>query len=205
MWISAIIPIALALMLPGPDTFLVIKNSRSTKSIVLTILGIQAGILTHMAASLFLWENSSQLGGGVQMFMNIFLSFFLFYMGYKIFNSDFSLDSSEVGGANNSISSNFLQGYVVNVCNPKALVFFLGIFQNTLSGMSYFGMSTVIMSTLVLSGGWFFTVGKGWRRIMASRYVSIAQFLPKTLAIMLIGIALKSSLEVISMAKDLLT
>jgi len=124
----------LGAMLPGPDFAIVTKNSllHSRMAGYFTSLGIGAAILVHMsycmlglalviASSLLLFSLIKYIGAS-----------YLIYLGL---NSLFSKQSKKLFSANKKAKKTelspfvaFRQGFLCNLLNPKATLFFLSIF-----------------------------------------------------------------------------
>ena len=122
----------LALISPGPDFVMVVKNSiqYSRKIGIFTSIGFSIGILVHLfyciiGLSLILSTN--------ELIYNIFkilCSGYLIYMGIKSFK-DNQIGNSSKNTKINKIS--YLQaikiGFLTNVLNPKVSLFFLSLFS----------------------------------------------------------------------------
>ncbi len=124
----------LGAMLPGPDFAIVTKNTilHSRKSGYFTSLGIGAAILVHMTYCLL---------GMAIVIKNSLLVFntikyigaaYLVYLGVKTFfskqsNKIFSSVSGNVSSTMSSFTA-FKQGFLCNLLNPKATLFFLSLF-----------------------------------------------------------------------------
>tara|TARA_Y100001960_G_C14528329_1_gene754777 strand:- start:235 stop:879 length:645 start_codon:yes stop_codon:yes gene_type:complete len=124
----------LAVMSPGPDFFVVLKQSLNNdrKSAILTSLGIGLGILIHVIYCI--------LGVGFLIYNNLFLysiikylgAIYLLYLGAASFLN--SYDYLELNKINENEKLHFLDkpfyvGFITNILNPKATLFFLSIFS----------------------------------------------------------------------------
>ena len=123
----------LAVISPGPDFIVVIKQSvkRGRKSAILTSIGIAAGILIHVLYSLigisFLIESNLFLFNALKFTGALYLA----YIGVKSFyqkNNFINDDDNYNNFSGNKISNSFLLGFITNVFNPKATLFFLSLF-----------------------------------------------------------------------------
>lgn len=125
----------LAVMSPGPDFAIVTRNSLiySRKIAIYTSLGIALGISVHVAYSL--------LGIGFIISKSILLfnvikfagAGYLIYIGYKSLRAKPATISSEEFVTQRtsepiSIKSALWTGFLTNVLNPKATLFFLSLF-----------------------------------------------------------------------------
>jgi RhtB (resistance to homoserine/threonine) family protein len=126
----------LALISPGPDTIITIKNALvSRKNGILTSLGIGLGNLFHIVASM--------LGLGLLISQSVVLysiikyicGAYLIYLGYKALKSSshFDLDS-EIQDLNKQKANNSIfEGMFNSILNPKVTLFFFALFSQVIS------------------------------------------------------------------------
>ena len=120
-----------AVISPGPDFVMVVKNalSYSRKIGVYTAIGIGSGIIVHVSYTFF------GLGYFIQentIFFKVIQylgAAYLFYMGFTALFSSSSKhqlvkDAQTI--KNISASKAFQIGFLTNVLNPKAALFFFG-------------------------------------------------------------------------------
>jgi len=126
----------LAAISPGPDFFIVLKNSLtcSRKSGFLTAFGVSLALIVHLAYTL--------IGLGILIaespLLYAFLKYggvaYLFYIGLSGVISSFRnsdrLDTN-CSSISNQISSfkSLRQGFLTNLLNPKAAIFFISLFS----------------------------------------------------------------------------
>jgi RhtB (resistance to homoserine/threonine) family protein len=123
----------LGAMLPGPDFAVVTKNSlfHSRKSGLFTSLGVGAAIIIHMSYCV--------LGLGFVISSSLILFNLIKYVGasYLIYlgiNALFSKQPNKIfphqKGKKSQLSNfvSFRQGFLCNLLNPKATLFFLSLF-----------------------------------------------------------------------------
>ncbi len=143
MFLSQLITVAVvhlfAVMTPGPDFAIVTRNSLvySRKIGVYTSLGIALGISVHVLYSL--------LGIGLLISKSIILfniikfigAGYLIYIGYKSLKAKLipHNENEEIFKKQNNISEikAFNNGFLTNVLNPKATLFFLALFTQIIS------------------------------------------------------------------------
>ncbi len=153
----------LAVMSPGPDFALVLKNSLSSGKTTgrYTSLGVGLGIGVHVLYSLvgialiisqsaILFTIIKYLGAG-----------YLIYIGVKSVTAKKKKDLDSIGDNVKKKSIHNLsalkQGFVTNVLNPKATLFFLSVFTqvidpNTSSLLrALYGLEMIIATTLWFS------------------------------------------------------
>lgn len=127
---------ALGMLSPGPDFFLVIKNAARYPRLaaMMTAFGVICGVATHMSYCV--------AGLAVVITTTPWLFNLLKYAGavYLIWVGIQAL-LSRGGGKMNvgnlprqqaSLKSAFVQGYLCNLLNPKATLFFLAVFTQVL-------------------------------------------------------------------------
>jgi RhtB (resistance to homoserine/threonine) family protein len=128
----------LAVISPGPDFAIVIRQSISfgRKTAIITSLGIGAGISVHVTYTL--------LGIGIIitqsetafMFAKIVGAAYLTYLGIKLLGSKAATGADEqikVDTNKNHHRRAFMLGFMTNLLNPKATLFFLAIFTSIVS------------------------------------------------------------------------
>ena len=115
---------------PGPDNFFVLTfSAKYGKTLGLfTVLGLVSGCLVHTTLVAF--------GVSALIINNDFLFSLLMYVGalyllfiaFKVYKSDNSI--KELNQANNQIGKFkvFVNGFLMNILNPKVLAFFLAFF-----------------------------------------------------------------------------
>lgn len=127
----------LGMLSPGPDFFLVIKNAaRYRRSVAMvTALGIIVAVATHMAYCVaglavvitttpWLFNLLKYAGAG-----------YLIWIGIQALLAKGSgkMDVSQVERQQATYKNAFIQGYLCNLLNPKATLFFLSVFTQVLS------------------------------------------------------------------------
>ncbi len=149
-------------MLPGPDFVIVTKNSLlySRQSGYFTSFGVGAAILVHMTYCLcglaFVISNSLLLFG----FIKYIGASYLIYLGI---NSLFFKQSKGFLSSNKKIQkkeisnfTSFRQGFLCNLLNPKATLFFLSLFTVIIKpGTSFSWMSIYALEVFFISTAWF--------------------------------------------------
>ena len=127
--------VLLSAMLPGPDFALVTKNSiiHSRRAGIFTSLGIAVAVLIHITYCV--------LGLAVIISQSLFLFSIIKYIGaiYLIYLGITALLTKHVGKIETKTShvlqkrkvsslTAFKQGFLCNLLNPKATIFFLALF-----------------------------------------------------------------------------
>jgi RhtB (resistance to homoserine/threonine) family protein len=129
-YLYLILILTLGLISPGPDFIVVLKNSisYSRKHGIYTSLGVALGSFVHVSYTL--------LGLGTLLHHHVWIleifkylgAAYLIYIGYKSFKNSgrsYQLDKDK---QNISVTQALLNGFLTNALNPKAAIFFIGVF-----------------------------------------------------------------------------
>lgn len=136
---TALISIALihlfALMSPGPDFFFVTQSAiRQSRSHALcAALGIALSILVWSICAVSGLHYLFQKIGWLQQVLMVCGGIYLCYLGYQLLKSAFkpATTTSKQHPPTNTLKSRkklLLQGFLTNMANPKALVYFSSVF-----------------------------------------------------------------------------
>lgn len=121
--------IFLALMSPGPDFMVTLKQSvnHSRKYAIISSLGISIGIVVHLTYTILGFSFIIKAFPDFLDYIRYIGALYLIFIGYK------SLKSSHIKIEKDKQTMNakkaFVLGFVCNVFNPKATMFFLSIFS----------------------------------------------------------------------------
>ena len=118
---------------PGPDFLVVVRNTISRKRIggIKTAFGVSTAIWIHIAYSILvvkLATSHSSLLMGLLKYMG---ACYLLYLGIGAIRSS-SSGSNELERPNMSKTGYWKQGFLNNLLNPKATLFFLSVFSQLL-------------------------------------------------------------------------
>ncbi|MGM3173428.1 threonine export protein RhtC [Dickeya lacustris] len=123
-----------ALMSPGPDFFFVSQTavSRSRREALMGVLGITLGVVVwagialmglHLLLERMAWLHQIvTVGGGV----------YLCWMGWQLLRSSLRQRRSSDAPAETALShqgKTFMRGFLTNLSNPKALIYFGSVFS----------------------------------------------------------------------------
>ncbi len=155
---------------PGPDFALVLKNTLSSgrKVGIATAFGIGMGILVHLSYTLlgigFILSKSEGLYTAIKWAG----AAYLLYLALVSFKSQKSpaedVEPIETQAIKNpsskEIRRGLRQGFIVNVLNPKATLFFVAIFTSVVS-------PNTPMTSLLLYAAWIFVYVIVWFSMVA--------------------------------------
>ena len=140
--ISFIIATTVLAISPGPDNIFVLVQSITNGKIygIATVCGLIAGCIVH--TTLLAFGVSALIAATESIFfiIKLFGALYLVYLAYKVFKSDSQLLLEADNVTKKSLKDLFIQGFFMNVLNPKVTIFFLAFFPGFLFSET---MSTV--------------------------------------------------------------
>lgn len=140
---------------PGPDNiYVLVQSITNGKSYGLaTVSGLITGCIVH--TTLLAFGVSAIIKANEDLFFAIKVlgAIYLLYLAYKVYKSSPQLDLDANTVPKKSLNGLFVQGFFMNVLNPKVTIFFLAFFPGFLFSES---MSTVIQFYIL--GGVFMLV-----------------------------------------------
>jgi len=155
----SITTLALAIS-PGPDNIYVLTQSlaNGTKSGIATTAGLISGCIVH--TTLLAFGLSAILIASEEIFYGIKVlgACYLLYLAYKVYKSD-----SDISVAHNAPKKSYIQlfktGVIMNLVNPKVMIFFLAFFPgflwdeegNTIVQLYILGIVFMIVSFITFS------------------------------------------------------
>lgn len=114
---------------PGPDILLALRTAlkHGFFASFRTLCGIATGWLIYLAVLYFGFAHILK-GDLAQIALGIFGGIYLFYLAFLLFRTkqndiDFS-DSSYESNSRKSRTGGYLKGLIINLSNPKAIIFF---------------------------------------------------------------------------------
>ncbi|MGQ1158698.1 LysE family translocator (plasmid) [Acinetobacter baumannii] len=161
----------LAVVAPGPDFAVVVQQSVSwgRKIGAITALGIGAGISVHVLYTILGFGLLIQTNELVFNAVKVVSALYLIYLGLSLIRSNLK----KVDVAKNeqtveflkdqqvpSAKSAFLKGFITNATNPKATIFFLGIFTTVVH-------QSTPLNIQFLYGIWMCFVNAAWFIVVA--------------------------------------
>lgn len=190
----------LAVASPGPDFAIVVKQSvRLGKSnAIYTSVGIGSAILIHVAYSALgiglLIKQSPMLFDLLKYLCAAYLA----YIGLQALRAQptesQSIQSDESGGGiQEAASKSFRLGFITNVLNPKATLFFLSIFSVVVSAQT----PTVWLSIYALylslaTTAWFCFVSMVFSRAkVRMKFLALGHYFDRAMGVILILLAVK--------------
>lgn len=159
MIVETLISFALATSIlalsPGPDNiYVLVQSITNGKAFGLaTVCGLITGCLVH--TTLLAFGVSAIIKANDDLFFGIKVlgALYLLYLAYKVYKSDTQLNFDTETAPRKSLKALFVQGFFMNVLNPKVTIFFLAFFPGFLFSET---MSTVLQFYVL--GGIFMLV-----------------------------------------------
>jgi len=186
----------LAVMSPGPDFVMVLRNALQYKRkiAVFTALGISLGIGVHILYSVagvaYLLQKNETFFQAIKFFGAIYI----IYMGYKAFtNKSSRINFSPKKKAQIISPVNAVKiGFITNVLNPKASLFFLSIFSVLIPpDVPIWVLSFISIMLVVVTFLWFALVSIIFtNQKVVARYEKYEVYILKLLGIVLISLGI---------------
>lgn len=152
---------------PGPDNIYVLTQSvvHGSRSGLATVAGLITGCIFH--TTLIAFGVSALLVASPQLFFGIKVigALYLLFLAFKVYKSDATITLA-TQTPQKSYTSLFKQGIVMNILNPKVMLFFLAffpaflwepagntVFQFYILGGVFMGVSFIIFGAIALLAG----------------------------------------------------
>lgn len=140
---------------PGPDNIYVLVQSITNGKAygIATVCGLISGCIVHTTLLAFGVSAIIKANENLYLAIKIFGSVYLLYLAYKVYKSDATVKFDSDNAPKKSLKALFVQGFFMNVLNPKVTIFFLAFFPGFLFSDT---LSTVIQFYVL--GGIFMVV-----------------------------------------------
>lgn len=187
----------LAVMSPGPDFAIVTKNSLvySRKSGVLSALGIGMGILVHVTYSVIGVAVILSKTPALLTVIQYIGAGYLIYLGYLSLSDKYHASKQSSSHTSHDISpfEAIKNGFITNVTNPNATLFFLSIYTTLISKQTPFVIRSLYgLEMSVATFAWFSVVALIFSHPLIKTRISGVQFyIEKIMGVALILLALK--------------
>ncbi|MDX1784112.1 MAG: LysE family translocator, partial [Aequorivita vladivostokensis] len=162
----SIATLALAIS-PGPDNIYVLTQSlaNGTKSGIATTAGLISGCIVH--TTLLAFGISAIIMTSDEIFYGIKIlgACYLLYLAYKVYKSDEHISIAE-NAPKKTYAQLFKTGVIMNLVNPKVMIFFLAFFpgflwnedgntvlQFYILGITFMMVSFITFSSIALAAG----------------------------------------------------
>lgn len=187
----------LAVVSPGPDFIMIVRNSLiySRRAGMYSALGLSLGILVHITYSLvgigLLIANSIVLFNTIKYLG----AAYLIYIGIKSLISKSSKSEINDESQKSDISplTAVKQGFLTNITNPKATLFFLSLFTLVISPQTPLFIKIIMaLEMAIVQAAWFILLAFVISHPKVKNKVSsIQNFSEKFIGIVLIALGVK--------------
>jgi len=130
---------------PGPDNIYVLVQSitNGKKYAIATIAGLITGCIIHTTLLAFGLSAIVKANAFLFFIIKLFGALYLLYLAYTVYKTNSNIKISEKNVEKKSVKQLFMQGFFMNVLNPKVTIFFLAffpafLFSDTLSTVIQF-------------------------------------------------------------------
>lgn len=184
---------------PGPDFVVVTRNSvlYSRKAGLFTVAGISFGICVHMtycilgiaaiiAQSVALFTAIKWLGAG-----------YLIYIGVKALSSKGYANNATYTGSKDKAGMTAWvatrNGFLTNLLNPKATMFFLALFTQVIDPLTPLSVLVLYGATVVIVGGlwWLFVVTIFSDNRVKAKFLRFSQWIDRLTGGLLIALGVR--------------
>ena len=181
---------------PGPDNLYVITQSlaNGTKSGIATTLGLVSGCIVH--TTLLAFGVSAIISASYTIFyiLKVIGALYLIYLAYQVLSTETSLNFN-ANVTKKSTAELFKQGVLMNLMNPKILIFFLAFFpgflwdptENIILQFYILGIVFMLISFIIFS---FLAFLAGYISLPLSKNKTFSSLLKWLQFIVFIGIAI---------------
>jgi len=185
---------------PGPDFVMCVRNSLlySRKTGIYTGIGISLGLVIHLtysAAGIALIISKSIILFSIIKYLG---AAYLAYMGISsILAKKSSLQINETGSKNDISKLKAIKiGFLTNILNPKASIFFLGLFTLVIGSKTPFYILAIITFIIITTAFvWFSIVAILFtQKIIKDNFLKIEKYLNLIFGFLLILLAVKIAL-----------
>lgn len=146
---------------PGPDNIFVLTESivNGKKQALITVAGLMTGCIVHTTFVAFGVSEIIKKNQNIFFIIKLFGACYLLYLAYKVYKADDKIVINTGIINKKPVKELFINGFWMNVLNPKVTIFFLAflpqfLFSNTLPSVLQFyvlGFIFIITSCIVFS------------------------------------------------------
>jgi len=187
----------LAVMSPGPDFVLVLKNALqyNRKTAIYTALGISMGIGVHILYSVAGIAYLLQTNKIIFNIIKILGALYIIYLGIQTFFSDQKKIDIELQKSTRTTplkSQAVKSGFITNVLNPKASLFFLSVFSIVIPpDIETWALIFISIMLIGVTFLWFTLVSYIFTgKVVMKKYERYERYILKTFGIILILLGL---------------
>jgi RhtB (resistance to homoserine/threonine) family protein len=197
-WAILIGVFTIALASPGPDFVIAVRNSiqYNRRTGVMTAFGFAAGVAIHVSYCLMGLATIISQSIIVFSILKFVGAAYLFYVGVTSLRSQgFSMVEANHNAQKQDITAlqAFRSGFITNLFNPKATLFFLALFTQILSPdvpywtSAFYGLTCVIMTAI-----WFSIVATVLTTpVIRAQFLKFSKWIDRVCGVALIALGIR--------------
>ena len=182
--------LTLGLLSPGPDFLLILRNSLgpTARRGLGTAAGIALGLAVQVAA---ISLGFAALPAPAMRALQLAGAAYLAYLGLRALCTRPTADTPSAEPALHGARSGFVDGLVCNLTNPKAFLFFVGLFAQVLPPGTSLGWRIALPVTIVVHGAtlWTLIVLALRAPLVAAQLRRAQHWLPRLFGLALLALA----------------
>jgi threonine/homoserine/homoserine lactone efflux protein len=127
-WVAFLGVVIVAYVVPGPDFAIILRYAtRHWRQGAAAAIGAQAGLCVHMALAVLGLSLVLAQHGAALTVIRVLGGLYLLYLGGRLMTSTFGRKRPGSARDAGTEGSAFQQGFLTNVTNPKAILFFASV------------------------------------------------------------------------------
>jgi threonine/homoserine/homoserine lactone efflux protein len=150
-WPAFLVVLVVAYVIPGPDFAIILRHAtRHWRQGMAAALGAQAGLCVHMVLAVLGLSVVLAQHAGALTVIRVVGGLYLVYLGGRMITSTLGRRPEETGlPAGERFRSAFRHGFMTNVTNPKALLFFASVLpQFVVAGSGPVGVQVAVLGAV---------------------------------------------------------
>ncbi len=198
-WVLLIGVMAVGLVSPGPDFVMTVRNSilQSRQAGIFTALGLAAGVVVHVTYCLI--GLATIISQSILLFnvIKYIGAAYLIYIGIKAlqskgFDTPIAIEHDDDSKQMNPLQG-FVSGFITNVFNPKATMFFLAMFTQIIDIHVSLNVQIIYAATcFIMTFGWFSIVATILTvEAFRARFLRAAQWIDRICGAALIAMGIR--------------
>lgn len=185
-----------AVVSPGPDFALTVRHSLvfSKQAGLMTAFGITIGVMVHVFYTMLGLGYWIQSTAWLLEIMKLLGALYIFYVGINAFLFSSKTPPTMVAANGRiSLASAFTSGFITNLLNPKAMIFFISIFtmivDKSTPGLI---MALYGFEIMAITLAWFSCVAFIFsHQRLRQKFMSYTPWIEKGMGFILMGFAVK--------------
>ncbi|MEM6811277.1 MAG: LysE family transporter [Pseudomonadota bacterium] len=204
-WLSLVGIFILALASPGPDFVVIVRQSILYSKLcgILTALGFAIGVAVHVGYVVFGLATIIAQSTVIFTIIKVLGAAYLFYLGIQALRSKGFHPPSPMAGEDRkkskeiSLFKAFQIGFLTNLLNPKATLFFMAVFSQFITPDTVIIEKIILcMTCIVMTFLWFSFVAIILSLpILRRKFLNISVWIDKVCGVALIALSIKLLLK----------